>query len=97
MEMKKALRQQQNEINDYALYSAFASMEKDVHNKSVYARIAREEKEHYMFWEKITGKKVEPNRWLIKWYMLLAMLLGTSFALKLAERREKEAQNLYRS
>ena len=76
MNMKKALIQQQNEINDYALYSALAHREKDPHNKSVYEKIAQEEKTHYDFWEGITGKSIKANHFLIGWYIFLASLLG---------------------
>lgn len=95
MNMKKALIQQQNEINDYALYSALAHREKDPHNKSVYEKIAQEEKTHYDFWEGITGKSIKANHFLIGWYIFLASPLGTSFALKLAEKREKGAEAFY--
>ncbi len=97
MEIKKALKQQQNEINDYALYKALAHREKNPHNKEVYEKIASEEKSHYEFWEKITGKQLKANRFLINLYMFLASLLGTSFALKLAEKREKGAEAFYKS
>jgi len=52
MDMQKALRQQQNEINNYTLYIALARREKDAHNKSVYEDIAAEKKRHYDFWKK---------------------------------------------
>lgn len=97
MDLKKALAQQQNEINDYALYSAMAHREKDAHNKSVYQRIALEEKTHYEFWKEITNTSVKANHYLISWYVFLANVLGTSFALKLAEKREQDAEDLYRS
>ncbi len=97
MDIKKALIQQQNEINDYALYSALAHREKDPHNKSVYEDIAQEEKTHYEFWKGITGKSIKANHFLIGWYIFLASLLGTSFALKLAEKREKGAEVFYLS
>ncbi len=97
MEMAKALTQQQNEINDYALYTALAHREKDLQNKSVYEEIAQEEKSHYEFWEKITEKSLEANHLLIKWYIFLTVLFGTSFALKLAEKREGDAETFYKS
>ena len=62
MEMAKALTQQQNEINDYALYTALAHREKDLQNKSVYEEIVQEEKSHYEFWEKIIEKSLEANQ-----------------------------------
>ena len=97
MDMQKALRQQQNEINNYTLYIALARREKDAHNKSVYEDIAAEEKQHYEFWKKITGKSVRANHFLIGWYIFLASVFGTSFTLKLAEKREKGAEAFYQS
>lgn len=97
MEIKKALRQQQNEINDYALYKALAKHESDPHNKEVFEKIAAEEKTHYDFWEEITQKPLRANRFLIRFYIFLATLFGTSFALKLAEDREKGAEAFYLS
>lgn len=95
--MQKALRQQQNEINDYALYTAMAHRQKEEHNKKVFEEIAAEEKTHYEFWRGITGKSLKPNRLLVGWYILLATLFGTSFALKLAEKREEDAETFYKS
>ncbi len=95
--MQKALRQQQNEINDYALYTAMAHRQKEEHNKKVFEEIAAEEKTHYEFWRDITGKSLKPNRLLVGWYILLATLFGTSFALKLAEKREEDAEAFYKS
>ena len=97
MNMKKALKQQQNEINDYALYSLLARREKELHNKSVYESIAQEEKQHYEFWKKITKKELQPSHFFLAWYILLTTLFGTSFSLKLAEKREGDAENFYKS
>ncbi len=97
MQMQKALKQQQNEINDYALYTAMARRQKEEYNRKVFEEIAAEEKEHYEFWRDITGKSLAPNRFLVGWYILLATLFGTSFALKLAEKREEDAEAFYKS
>ena len=96
-ELKKALTQQQNEINDHALYLALARREKEPQNREVFVRIAEEELEHYRFWEKITGQKREASPLLIRFYLLLVTIFGTSFALKWVERREKWAEGFYRS
>jgi len=93
----KALHQQQNEINDYALYMALAHREKDKHNKEIFESIATEEHTHYLFWKQITHKEISPQQLLINCYMLLTYLFGTSFALKLIERRESGAEEFYRS
>jgi VIT1/CCC1 family predicted Fe2+/Mn2+ transporter len=96
-ELKKALIQQQNEINDHALYLALSQREKEPENREVFVRISEEELEHYRFWEKITGQKREASPLLIRFYLLLVTIFGTSFALKWVERREKWAEEFYRS
>ena len=97
MDMKKALKQQQNEINDYALYAALAKVEKEPHNKELFEKIAQEELSHYRFWQEITSQELKPQRWLITFYIFLARLFGISFTLKLVERRERWAEDFYKS
>lgn len=97
IDLKKALRQQQNEINDHTLYAALARREKDAGNRRVFESIAAEELEHYRFWEGITGRSLGASRFLIRFYLLTVTLFGTSFALKLVERRERWAEDFYRS
>ncbi|MFO8133037.1 MAG: VIT1/CCC1 transporter family protein, partial [Thermoplasmatota archaeon] len=58
-------------------------------------RIARQEKEHYDFWRTHTGQDVAPSR-LQRWlYLAIAMVFGITFAVKLMERGEKDAQETY--
>jgi vacuolar iron transporter family protein len=97
IDLKQALRQQQNEINDHALYLALSRKEKDPDNRAVFENIAQEELGHYRFWTKITGRELKASGALIRLYLLLVSLFGTSFALKLVERREKGAESFYRS
>ncbi len=91
----RALRQQQNEINDYAVYSLLAKKETNEHNKEIFLQIAREEKSHYEFWKDITGREVEPSTVVVVFYTMLITLLGSSFALKLLEGRESESEEFY--
>ncbi|WP_236579190.1 VIT1/CCC1 transporter family protein [Hydrogenimonas urashimensis] len=95
-QMNKALRQQQNEIDDYLIYTALSRIEKDQKNKKILKDIAAEEKRHYEFWKKITRKERKARRWIVVLYALMARYLGTSFALKLLERREEGAEEFYR-
>ena len=97
IDLEMALRQQQNEINDHALYTALARREKDAENRAVYEKIAGEEHGHYFFWEKITKRELKASPMLIRFYLLLVAVFGSSFALKLVERREKGAETFYRS
>ena len=94
--LQKALHQQQNEIDDYAIYTKLSQMEKDPSNKEILEAIAAEEMEHYLFWRKITNTEKKVRRWLVTFYALLAQFLGVSFALKLLERREEGAEAFYK-
>ncbi len=93
--MQRAIRQQQNEIDDYVIYTELSRIEKDEKNRNLLRNIAEEEKSHYEFWKKITGRELKARRWVILLYAFLAKYLGTSFALKLLERREEGAEAFY--
>ena len=63
--LKKALLQQQNEINDYTIYKALALFQKDENNKKIFEKIAKEEKSHYDFWVKITKKQIQAQNMMV--------------------------------
>jgi VIT1/CCC1 family predicted Fe2+/Mn2+ transporter len=94
--LKKALTQQQNEINDYTIYKALAKCQKDKENKEIFEKIANEEKGHYDFWYGITKQHLNAQKLLVWWYILLVRLFGTSFALKSLEKREAGAEEFYK-
>ena len=50
--LKKALKQQQSEINDHTIYKALALFQKDENNRKIFEKISKEEKYHYDFWVK---------------------------------------------
>jgi len=95
-DLKKALRQQQNEINDFTIYSILAALQREDKNKKIFEKIAREEQQHYQFWVGITQRQLAPQNWLVMWYVLLVKLLGTSFALKSLEKKELGAEQFYK-
>jgi VIT1/CCC1 family predicted Fe2+/Mn2+ transporter len=95
-ELRKALIQQQNEINDHAVYSALALKQKEDKNKEIFQKIAKEEKYHYEFWVKITNQELKPQKYIVFWYIFLVSILGTSFALKSLEKREAGAEEFYK-
>ena len=97
MDMQKALKQQQNEINDHALYLVLAKQEIDPKNRELFEKIAQEELSHYQFWRGITSENIQPQQWLITFYIFLTKLFGTSFTLKLVEQRERWAEDFYKS
>ena len=96
IKLTKALKQQQNEINDYTIYKALALFQKDENNKKIFEKIANEEKSHYDFWVKITNKQLKAQNIIVFWYLFLVKIFGTSFALKSLEKREAEAEEFYK-
>ena len=94
--LKKALKQQQSEINDYTIYKALALFQKDENNRKIFEKISKEEKYHYDFWVKITNKQIEAQRFVVWWYIFLVKVFGTSFALKSLEKREAGAEEFYK-
>lgn len=92
--LQQLRKAQKNEITEYHIYTRLsASMSGN--NREVMQRIAHQEKEHYHFWQRLTGVEVAPSRLKIEWYLMLAKLLGITFALKLMERGEVDAQETY--
>jgi len=93
----KIVRQQQNEIDDFTIYSRLSHYEKDEHNRSLLAKIAAEEQAHYRFLHSHSGTDLSAREWVVWFYVTLAQVLGMAFALKLLERREKNAKAFYLS
>ncbi|MBE6957454.1 MAG: rubrerythrin family protein [Ruminococcaceae bacterium] len=88
-------KMQRNECNESVIYEKIARFVKDEANKQILLRIAWEEGSHCQIWEGYTGIKMKPNRLKVFWYMLLARVLGFTFAVKLMERGEGNAQEEY--
>ncbi len=96
LDIKKALKQQQNEINDWAVYTEIAKIA-DKKNRDILLKIAKDEKEHYDFWKKITKKELNFSKWIVLFYLFLVKFFGISFSLKLLESKEEKAQSFYLS
>lgn len=95
--MDSILRQQRNEITEYEIYSRLAQMVDDEGNRKLLQEIAEQERTHYKFWAKVTGKQIAPQQGRIRKYLLLARLFGLAFALRHLERNEEEAVAFYDS
>lgn len=95
VDTKLVLAQQQNEINDYTIYTILSQNEKDKHNSAILKKIASQEKHHYDFCKKITRKELKANTFLVYFYILLVKIFGTSFALKFMEDKEVGAEKFY--
>lgn len=86
---------QQNEINEYHVYSSLAKMERKPHNADVLKEIAEDEHKHYHFWKSFTGQEIGPDRVEVFKHMFIARVFGVTFALKLMEGGENRAQHTH--
>lgn len=89
-------RMQQAELEEYHIYrNIAASLRKDEKNAATLNRIAEEELRHYQIWRTYTRQTKKPRRLRVFWYTLLSKVLGFTFAVKLMERGEENAQEEY--
>jgi VIT1/CCC1 family predicted Fe2+/Mn2+ transporter len=94
--MKQIYTAQKNEITEYHIYSNIAKLVKDKKDTKVLLDIANEELRHAKFWQTVTKKDMKPDRWKIFKFTLIARFLGYTFAIKLMEKGEEQAQVNYR-
>ena len=88
-------RMQQNELTESVIYEKIAKFAKGDENKATLLRLSREEKAHYEIWKKYSGLEMKPQKGKVLWYTFIARTLGFTFAVKLMERGESNAQEEY--
>ena len=86
---------QQNELTESVIYEKIAKFAKGDENKATLLRLSREEKAHYEIWKKYTGIEMKPETGKVLKYTFLARTLGFTFAVKLMEKGEANAQEEY--
>lgn len=89
-------RMQQGERTESVIYEKIARFAKGEENRQALLRLSREEKAHYEIWKKYTGEEMQPQKGKVLWYTLLARVLGFTFAVKLMEGGEENAQDQYK-
>ena len=89
------LKMQQNELTESVIYEKIARYAKGEENRSTLLRLAREERAHYEIWKKYTGVEMKPEKGKILKFTMIARILGFTFAVKLMERGEGNAQEEY--
>jgi VIT1/CCC1 family predicted Fe2+/Mn2+ transporter len=94
---RRILIEQQNELDSHHIYHRLSRLMENMENREVLARISEDELRHYAFLRDLTGEDQEPNNAKITRYVLLARVLGLTFAIKLLELGEEEAQVAYGS
>ena len=88
-------RMQQNELTESAIYEKIAAFAKGEENKQTLMRLSREERAHYEIWKHYTGQEMQPEKGKVFWYTTMARIFGFTFAVKLMERGEENAQEEY--
>ncbi len=89
------LKMQRNEQNESIIYEKISRYAKGEENKQTLLRLAKEERAHYEIWKSYTKRDMKPNRGKILKFTLIARIFGFTFAVKLMERGESNAQNEY--
>ena len=96
---KKALsiikKMQQSELTESVIYEKIAKFAKGEENKKVLLRLSKEEKQHYEIWKRYTKIDMKPQSLKVFKYKLLARIFGFTFAVKLMEKGEENAQEEY--
>ena len=88
-------KMQQNEITESAIYERIARFAKGEENKKTLLRLSQEEKAHCEIWKTYTGLDLKPQKGKVRKYAFLARIFGFTFAVKLMERGEGNAQTEY--
>ena len=89
-------KMQQSELTESVIYAKIAAFAGGEENKATLLRLAAEEKGHYEIWKRYTGIEMKPETGKVLKYTLIARVLGFTFAVKLMERGEENAQEEYR-
>ena len=88
-------KMQQNELTESVIYREIARFAKGDENKKKLIRLADEEKAHYEIWKVYTGIEMKPQKGKVLKYKWLARIFGFTFAIKLMEKGEENAQSEY--
>ena len=88
-------KMQQNELTESVIYREIARFAKGDENKKTLIRLADEEKAHYEIWKVYTGIEMKPQKGKVLKYKWLARIFGFTFAIKLMEKGEENAQSEY--
>ena len=88
-------KMQQSELTESVIYEKIAKFAKGEENKKTLQRLAKEEKSHYEIWKSYTGIEMKPQKFKVFKYTMIARVFGFTFAVKLMERGEENAQAEY--
>lgn len=88
-------KMQQNELTESVIYEKIAKFAKGDENRQTLLRLAHEEYVHHEIWKKYTGIDMKPEKLKVLKYTFIARVFGFTFAVKLMENGEGNAQEEY--
>ena len=88
-------KMQQNELTESVIYESIAKFAKGEENQKTLLRLSREEYAHYEIWKNYTGIEMKPEKAKVLKYKFIARIFGFTFAVKLMENGEGNAQEEY--
>ena len=88
-------KMQQNELTESVIYEKIAKFAKGEENKKTLLRLSSEERAHNEIWKKYTDISMKPEKLKVLKFTLIARILGFTFAVKLMENGEGNAQEEY--
>lgn len=89
-------KMQQNELTESVIYEKIAKFAKGDENRQTLLRLAHEEYAHNEIWKKYTGIDMKPEKLKVLKYTFIARVFGFTFAVKLMENGEGNAQEEYK-
>ncbi|KKT20345.1 MAG: hypothetical protein UW03_C0006G0080 [Candidatus Peregrinibacteria bacterium GW2011_GWA2_43_8] len=93
-QFKTLLKAQRNEVTEHMTYASLAA-KAGGKNKKILEHVARDELRHYRAIRELTGQDIGPNMLKVKFYIFLCSIFGVAFSLKLMEKGEALAQEVY--
>ncbi|MBT8172408.1 VIT1/CCC1 family protein [Candidatus Bathyarchaeota archaeon] len=95
--LKKVLiNTQEKEITEHIIYKRLAKKTKGK-NIKILTKISNDELHHYNQWKEYTQSNVQPNKFKVIKYVIIAKIFGLMFMMKLLEGNEEKAQINYSS
>ncbi|MEG1397552.1 MAG: VIT1/CCC1 transporter family protein [Raoultibacter sp.] len=86
---------QQSEVTESEIYRRIATRTKNEHNRTTLQRLSDEEARHAKRWQHYTQEEMHPNTFKVLWHSFIARIFGFTFAVKLMENGESNAQDAY--
>ncbi|UCG54605.1 MAG: rubrerythrin family protein, partial [Dehalococcoidia bacterium] len=93
--LNRILVAQRNELTEYFIYKKLSHSVRDTKNSKILKNISEDELRHHDLWKQLTSRSVNPYKFKIWFFYIISKIFGITFAIKLMEMGEGEAQINY--